>query len=260
MTKTLSENDLHRLVPAAFAQAPAEHTSERYSFIPTSELITQITDRGWKPVAAGQSMRIANHATTKHMIRFRQPDVKIEVGGTLPEIVLINSHDATKRFSLLAGFFRLVCSNGLIIGTGIGETKVNRVHIDGADVSVDEALTSAMDRLDKAITQIDVWQQTDLGWGTRQQFAKDAIVVRNRGDKIWSDHFSPRDFLVTRRATDKRNDLWTTFNVLQENILKGGVQGVTRMTKPITQVSEVARINTELWQLAEKYGTLHSRS
>jgi len=47
------------------------------------------------------------------------------------------------------------------------------------------------------------------------------------------------------------------FNVVQENVMKGGVRGAVRETKPINQVAEIQRINQGLWQLATDYGKLH---
>jgi hypothetical protein len=39
---------------------------------------------------------------------------------------------------------------------------------------------------------------------------------------------APAQLLAPRRREDTANDLWTTFNVVQENVIKGGLHGVGR--------------------------------
>jgi|SRR5882724_3849726 len=258
--KTLTEQDLRQLVPAAYANGPSSKASERYAFIPTYPLIDQIRQRGWEPTSAHQSKRTQDKEHAIHKITFRDPNTQVSVGDTVPEITLINSHDLSKMYMLLAGFFRLICSNGMIIGTGIGESRTSRIHLDEANVDIGKNLDDALSKLADSISVIEGWQQVELPWSARQEFAREAIIIKNSGDAIWSKHFNPFEFLVTRREQDKKNDLWTVFNVVQENITKGGVMGVTRETRPITQVRPLIKINQDLWQLAEKYGKLHGRN
>ncbi len=104
------------------------------------------------------------------------------------------------------------------------------------------------------------WRGIHLKNLQQADFARQAIVIRNQGNEHWSSYFDPHNFLERRRPTDKSDDLWTVFNVVQENIMRGGVTGAVRTTKPITQVAEVQRINQELWQLTTEYGTLHGKN
>jgi hypothetical protein len=256
----LTLDELKRKVPAAFAAEPAEHVSDRYSFIPTTKIITQVMERGWLPVEARQSRRAIDWLHTTHMITFRRPDTNLQVGGVLPQINWTNNHAAMRRGTLLGGFFKQICSNGLVVSAGIAETKYSRIHIDGADFDIDEALASCLERLDEAEQDIHRWMNIDLNFGQKQEFAAKAVLVKNQNDPIWSAHFDAHEFLNTRRPEDRRNDLWTVFNVVQENIIQGGVRGANGTTRGITQVSETMRINRGLWQLATEYGTLHSKN
>lgn len=49
---------------------------------------------------------------TKHMLRLRHAS-QIN-GAEAKEIVLLNSHDGTSSYQMVAGMFRFVCSNGLV--------------------------------------------------------------------------------------------------------------------------------------------------
>jgi hypothetical protein len=65
----------------------------------------------------------------------------------------------------------------------------------------------------------------------------------------------PSQLLVPRRVQDVGNDLWRTFNVLQENILRGGLvrrsasNRLTR-TRGIRAIREDVRLNSALWEMA----------
>ncbi|MBN3807442.1 DUF945 domain-containing protein, partial [Paraburkholderia sp. Ac-20336] len=62
--------------------------------------------------------------------------------------------------------------------------------------------------------------------------------------------------LAPRRFEDRRDDLWTVFNRVQENLTKGGLHGRSRTgramsTRPITGIDENVKLNRALWMLAE---------
>ena len=59
---------------------------------------------------------------TKHMIRLRHAS-QIN-GAEANEIVLLNSHDGTSSYQMLAGMFRFVCSNGLVCGDTVADVRV----------------------------------------------------------------------------------------------------------------------------------------
>ncbi len=72
----------------------------------------------------------------------------------------------------------------------------------------------------------------------------------------------PAALLTARRDEDYTDgegnrDLYRTFNVLQENTLRGGVQGVNprgrkTRTRSIRSVSATITLNQKLWQIAEQ--------
>jgi len=60
---------------------------------------------------------------------------------------------------------------------------------------------------------------------------------------------------TVRREADRGNDLWSTFNVAQENLIRGGfVNGSTRRkVRPITSIQKDVNFNSQLWDLASTY-------
>ena len=78
------------------------------------------------------------------------PDVKIEIseGDTMnPEIIIRNSYDGTSQVHILSGAFRLVCSNGMIIGTTIDKYNykhnIGNINLDNLDESIEKTIIQA---------------------------------------------------------------------------------------------------------------------
>ena len=66
--------------------------------------------------------------------KWKFPDIKVDIGdGDLvnPEMTIRNSYDGSLEASALAGAFRLVCSNGMVIGVILAKSGIR--HITGND-------------------------------------------------------------------------------------------------------------------------------
>jgi hypothetical protein len=65
----------------------------------------------------------------------------------------------------------------------------------------------------------------------------------------------PSHLLVPRREADQGHDLWTTYNVVQEHMIKGGLRyqlgpNRQRHSRGIRAIREDVRLNTALWRMA----------
>jgi len=60
---------------------------------------------------------------------------------------------------------------------------------------------------------------------------------------------------TARRSEDAGSDLWSVFNVAQENIIRGGFvnSNTRRQTREITNISRNVQLNENLWKLASAY-------
>ena len=252
--KILTIDDLRTTVPAAFADGPAlDRVSNRYSFISTKQIIGECVNRGWFPTEARQSRRVQDTRHATHMITFRQKDPSVKVEGAAPQLTLFNNHMALKRAKLLAGFFKFICSNGIVVGTGIAETRVTKVHIDDAALEFEAAFQSALTNVDNAVQTIQRWSATDLNFQQERQFADQCVLMKEHDVPFWASENDSRAFLERRRREDFRHDLWTVFNVIQENMIRGGVKPKRRETRGINNVNEIERLNVGLWNVADKF-------
>ncbi|WP_261906820.1 DUF945 domain-containing protein, partial [Salmonella enterica] len=63
--------------------------------------------------------------------------------------------------------------------------------------------------------------------------------------------------LTPRRYEDRSDDLWTTYQRIQENLLKGGLPGRTAKgkrshTRAVNGIDGDIRLNRALWVMAEQ--------
>ena len=67
------------------------------------------------------------------------------------------------------------------------------------------------------------------------------------------ENYELHEILTPKRDADRSKSLWHTFNVLQENLIKGGYQMNERQARAITNPIQDIKINQDLWTLAEAY-------
>jgi hypothetical protein len=264
----LSNEQIAARAPAIFAEAAHESRSSRYAYIPTVKVLDGMRNAGFLPVCAKQSRSRdeSKRDFTKHMIRFRREgseNALQRVGDTFPEVVLVNAHDGTSSYQLMAGLFRLACLNGLIVGAG--ELDVLRIPHTGN--IVDEVIEGSFRVLNSSVRALEApekWSKLALSNGERNALAEAAHVLRFGDAEGHVDTpITAQQLLYTRRPEDKADDLWSTFNVIQENVIRGGLsaraprdergrRGRMVSTREINGIGQDVKLNKALWVLAER--------
>ena len=250
----LTIDQLHRMVPAAFSHEAAARCSERYQLIDSEDIITRLLDAGFIAVSAKQnaSRHAEDSLTTRHCLRFRRPEVKPIVGDVFPEVGFVNGHNGGVRFEMFGGLYRLVCSNGLV--AGMDHARVGTKHF--GDISdVIEGSFRIVEEMKGISHKVEALQRIVLPTEWRAPFAGNAASMAYGEDHPLA--IDPSQLLVPRRAEDDKADVWTTFNVIQENIMRGGATyqsatGRTVATKGITRIKRDINLNAALWDLAEQ--------
>ena len=104
----LSEDQMRGAAPSVFAEGKHASRSERYTYIPTIDVLRGLRKEGFEPFMVAQSKsRIEGRSEyTKHMIRMRHA-AQVNARPEANEIILINSHDGASSYQMLAGVFRL---------------------------------------------------------------------------------------------------------------------------------------------------------
>lgn len=248
----LSDDQIRAVAPSIFADAPHESRSERYSYIPTATVLQELRGEGFEPFMVCQT-RVRHddrREYTKHMIRLRHAS---QINGReANEIILLNSHDGTSSYQMLAGMFRFVCQNGLVCGDTVADVRVP--HKGDVAGHVIEGAYEVLHGFDRAQESRDAMQAITLDAGESEVFARAALALKYDDDK--PAPITESQILLPRRHDDSRRDLWSVFNRTQENLIKGGLSaraanGRRQTTRPVQGIDNGIRLNRALWLLAD---------
>ncbi|HHT3526356.1 TPA: DUF932 domain-containing protein [Enterobacter asburiae] len=245
----LSDDQIHRVAPSIFADAPHESRSQRYAYIPTAAVLTELRKEGFQPFMVTQTRVRGEH--TKHMIRLRHAS-QIN-GAEANEIVLLNSHDGTSSYQMLAGMFRFVCSNGLVCGNTVADVRVpHKGDVAGLVIEGAYEVLSGFDRVKESR---DAMRGITLDDGESEVFARAALALKY-DDPDKPAPITESQILMPRRFDDRRPDLWSVFNRTQENLTQGGLRGRSangrrQQTRPVQGIDQNIRLNRALWLLAD---------
>lgn len=255
--RTLTRDILARSAPAVFATSrDMARTGDRYRFINTEQILAGMLDAGFHVTYASQTRVRKGGAPehAKHLLRFAQLRESVILADAIPEIVLINSHNGTSAYTLRAGLYRPVCTNGLV--TPIGDFGVLQVPHRGNIVeNVVSAAINIASQFEAIGTRVERMTARVLQEAERMDFARRALAIRFPDAMSAGYPLTEAQLLGARRTADYGNTLWQTYNVVQENLMRGGLScrtatGRQAHTRGLRAIRETVRVNVGLWDLA----------
>jgi hypothetical protein len=259
----LTDKELLAQAPTLFTKEPHFEVSDKYHFIPTIDVINEIKSHNWYPTAVQEASvkEVSKNGYQKHLVRFRHFDDLLNPRENAMELLLFNSHDRSTAFSISAGIYRFVCANGLVIADSVFESHTIK-HIGDRDNDVKGAIEGIVSFKPQLESKIDTFSSIILSTQEKLSFAKSSISFRF-DEHLEVDH---HDLLVPHRVEDEKDDLYTTLNVIQENLLRGNISGKNKETgrrftsKQITSIGKDVEVNQSLWNMAERIATIKEPS
>jgi len=257
----LTNDQIITLAPAAGSFEPIDGVSARYSFVPTLTAVDLLRDAGWFPIHAEQSaVRVARReGYQRHLIRFAKNGLSFD--GERVDMVLYNSHDRGCAFKLIASVWRQICGNGLMVASEFANFSHKHIGFKPDDfVHSAGEIASAAGTIAERVDEMKVIELTPDERGVFAQAAHSLVY-----DEPDQAPIQPHQLLEERRYDDKGKDLWTAFNLVQENLIKGGLKGTTRgsngrmrrtTTRPVKALDRNIKLNQALWVLTEKMAEL----
>ena len=285
----LNDVEIAHLCPVALKDQMSEGEikklglSKHYSFVPTMKVVNDLRELGYECVDATQvkARKKSTNGYQKHMLTFEHPkykldqvnEVEISDGKTetqvkkpteYPQILLTNSHDGGNAFTLSAGIFRLVCSNGLVIKTeDYGSARL--VHKGYSFEAVQKLVNEFNVTIDEVLTKVTAMKKVELTKEQQIEFAKKAALLRFTAKSYNEDNIADvvdiDDLLNVDRKEDAGNGLYEVFNRVQESIVQGkylyaasgkvkDADTKTRKARPIKNFKQSIDVNKKLSELA----------
>ena len=267
--QALTDSDIQTICPVAFKQTLSKKEklnlglSKHYSFVPTSRVINDLRTMGWNPVDAVQvkARKQSTNGYQKHMVTFENESYKTEGATEYPQLLLTNSHDGGNAFTLSAGIFRLVCSNGLVLKTeDYGTSRL--VHKGYSFEAIQDLVNDFVATIDETLTRITAMKEVELTKAQQMEFAKAAALLRftekSYNEQNISDVVELDDLLSVDRKEDAGDGLWEVYNRVQESIVQGSFHYIggnkkSRKARPIKNFKQSIDVNKKLSELAFAY-------
>ena len=267
--QALTDSDIEFICPVAFKEKMTKSEikklglSKHYSFVPTSRVINDLRTMGWNPVDAVQvkARKKETNGYQKHMITFENDSYKTEGTTEYPQLLLTNSHDGGNAFTLSAGIFRLVCSNGLVLKTeDYGTSRL--VHKGYSFEAIQDLVNDFVATIDETLTRITAMKEVELTKAQQMEFAKAAALLRftekSYNEQNISDVVDLDDLLNVERKEDAGDGLWEVYNRVQESIVQGSFHYIggnkkSRKARPIKNFKQSIDVNNKLSELAFAY-------
>jgi hypothetical protein len=257
----LGNDEIKRLASSVFTMTPSNDVSDKYTHIPTSQVIEDMRQLGWDVVDAKQvkARKEATAGFQKHLVVFRNNDVVIngDDGDTVfPQILLTNSHDGKNAFTFTAGLFRMICENGLVISTQQFE-DVKMRHMGYTFEDLQKNIREMVEKLPLTVESMNKMKQVELTPEQTIEFAQKSLAARFSQEEIDNIEVDFDELLEPTRSEDRGNDLWSVFNVVQEKLIHGmfnykyGVK--VRKARKIRNFKQDLVINEKLFDVALEF-------
>lgn len=229
-----------------------DRTSESYHFISSQNIIDAARANGFE-IASIKIQRVLNPyrlGFQKHVIKFQKPDAVFS-NGARPQLILTNGHDGMTAFRLMYGIYIMACENGLVIGDHLIQPiyfKHNQVDLTSEKIV--EGIQEIISHSQLVEGKIEEMRERKLEREEQLKFAFKAGELINWPNNQHELLLNPR-----RDYRGEKTSLWTCYNVVQENIIKGGIarindRGKTRRSKGIKDIGRDLLVNRELFNLA----------
>jgi len=260
--RELSKDEVIKIAPSVLTTEGSENLSNRYSSINTLDIMEVLALDGWFPVKTQEvcCRKDNKKGYQKHMITFQNKDYMFEERCLQANIT--NSHDGLSAYQFFLGMLEKVCSNGLMVGNSFD--SIHLKHIGLEQSQVEQASQKMLNYVPTLNNSINSMKRIKLSLKETEIFAESAKMIlypkiENKSDIPLenSELLRPRQW-----GAQNNNDLWSIFNRVQENSIKGRLRFYSRnaetgrlqrkSTRAIKSIDRNISVNRALWNLAEE--------
>jgi hypothetical protein len=241
------------MLATRFPTMASEKMSDKYVVIDTNQVIKNMLDYGFEATSSKYpKTRTVEGKFGLHQVEFMHQRDIARKSSILeaPRIIFLNSYNGSTRAQLVSGIIRFICSNGMISGSHIAKERVRHIG-DPAHAMMDrmKVIAKETEALAESISAARAVRLDRAAIRTFQERA--AGLVYKTPDESFVHNIG-----LVRRREDAENDVWTVFNRIQENIIKGGIPtlnaaGQRVLTAPVRDIRKDVALNQDLWDLME---------
>lgn len=186
----------------------------------------------------------AGTKSTKHIIEIELLNMPLANGEGYGKILILNSYNGECSLTILSGFIRFCCANGII--SGENESFERIIHIQGE--TVNDRLRRLTDKIDIACeylkekfgARVDSMVRVDTTY-TREI---EILLQLKVSDKVKLEVITLRHPANRKnlRVEDRDNNLWTFFNVVNEVIKETANSEVSEVEANLNLIDDILQL------------------
>lgn len=241
---------VNSLLPSVTATTNALNVTERYRHLQTSDVVDTLAAHGFRVV--NQKGKLAEHSKHGLFLVNREIGFLDRTGSeNFASVALFNSHDGKSALKLVAGFLRMICSNGMVSGTATDHISIR--HTQKGFDNMPSLVAQLPDRIKTFHETVNMLNNVFL---EPAQIGELARLVHDNV-KLIRPIDNASDLLHLRRGEDTATDAYTVANVIQENIIKGGMVSANsnRRLRGITAINKQSELTQLVLNTAVDYVT-----
>jgi len=207
--------------PTVLNQVKAHNSrSEKYSFISTGDVIEKFASYGFSHKLIKEEKCRGHYAGYgTHLIALSHQDIQMKglKNEVQPQLLLRNSYHGRTKILINLGMFRLVCSNGLMLGSSFQAKSFKHIGITSSDV--EQVLAEMKDTYENKVAPlVSSLKSIQMSEYDKKMFAQAAMDKRLESltKKVIST--DAESLLISRRSEDLDNSAWNVLNRIQENL------------------------------------------
>ena len=186
----------------------------------------------------------------KHRMLF---NTSFKSNDGLIQLLVTNSHEGSTALRFQLGYYRYVCSNGLVVGRDIVAPISVRHTLENTE-KLNDTIAAVLMQKNKVIENIDRMQAKIIQKEDYASILKASLDIRGYNKDKYGI-LTP--IFEIKRLEDQKADAFTVLNVIQENLLRTGFKAENERNEKITMraiksLDEQNRINSELWDLLSR--------
>ena len=173
-------------------------------------------------------------------------------GAEANEIILLNSHDGTSSYQMLAGMFRFVCQNGLVCGDTFADVRVP--HKGNVTDHVIEGAYEVLHGFERVQDSRDAMRVITLDDGEAEVFARSALTLKYDDSGRPCHHGDPDPAAPSFRRQPRRSVVGLQPSAGEPGQRRPGRpcrQRAPATHAPVQGIDQNVRLNRALWLLAD---------
>lgn len=234
--------------------------SNRYVHVTTKDLGDVFQIHGFNLIKYSQA-KVKNQSDlthAKHLVKFRH-NGEIKIGDSIPELLIQNDGLGKRALRISFGLYRLVCANGLVVGSDFFNYKFN--HNSSILSNLDRAVPEILNQSEVLRDQVLRLSNLETTGEQRLDLASAAVEIMTKNSSLNLQSADLSQLLKPRRWADSDQSAWSVFNRIQENVFRSRVQAIVLNDKneqelvTLKKVGENSQraieINKDLWTASE---------